>query len=55
MLDEMRDADESTTPPASLLERLRADPVRAPEHLALAAADSIRAAGRHVGRIGSAM
>ena len=36
----MRDADESTTPPASLLGRLRADPVRAPEHLALAAADA---------------
>jgi hypothetical protein len=40
MLDEMRDADESTSPPASLLGRLRADPVRAPEHLALAAADA---------------
>ena len=39
-MDEMSDAAESTTPPASLLERLRADPVRAPEHLALAAADS---------------
>lgn len=39
MLDEMSDADEPTAPPASLLERLRADPVRAPEHLALAAAD----------------
>ena len=40
MLDEMRDADESTAPPASLLGRLRDDPVRAPEHLALAAADA---------------
>jgi hypothetical protein len=39
MLDEMSDADEPAAPPASLLERLRADPVRAPEHLALAAAD----------------
>lgn len=39
MLDEMSEADEPTAPPASLLERLRADPVRAPEHLALAAAD----------------
>ena len=35
----MSAADEPTAPPASLLERLRADPVRAPEHLALAAAD----------------
>ncbi|MDA0179075.1 EcsC family protein [Solirubrobacter phytolaccae] len=35
----MSDPDESARPPASLLERLRADPVRAPEHLALAAAD----------------
>jgi len=35
----MSDADEPTSPPASLLERLRADPVRAPEHLALAASD----------------
>jgi hypothetical protein len=43
MLDEMRDADESAAPPASLLERLRADPVRAPEHLALAAADQFGA------------
>src|SRR5688572_16150365 len=43
MLDEMRDADEPTAPPASLLERLRADPVRAPEHLALAAADQFGA------------
>ena len=33
----MREADEPTSPPASLLERLRADPVRVPEHLALAA------------------
>lgn len=40
MLDEMSGADESTRPPASLLERLRADPVRAPEHIALAAADA---------------
>jgi hypothetical protein len=36
----MSDADEPTEPPASLLARLRADPVRAPEHLALAAADA---------------
>lgn len=35
----MSAADEPAAPPASLLERLRADPVRAPEHLALAAAD----------------
>ncbi|RKQ92710.1 EcsC family protein [Solirubrobacter pauli] len=35
----MSAADEPTAPPASLLERLRSDPVRAPEHLALAAAD----------------
>lgn len=40
MLDEMSEADESTRPPASLLERLRDDPVRAPEHIALAAADA---------------
>lgn len=40
MLDEMRAADEPASPPASLIERLRADPVRAPEHLALAAADA---------------
>jgi hypothetical protein len=40
MLDEVSEADEPAAPPASLLERLRADPVRAPEHLALAAADA---------------
>ena len=39
----MSAADEPTAPPASLLERLRADPVRAPEHLALAAADQFGA------------
>ncbi|MBE2317259.1 EcsC family protein [Solirubrobacter sp. CPCC 204708] len=36
----MSEADEPAAPPASLLERLRADPVRAPEHVALAAADA---------------
>lgn len=40
MLDGMSEPDESARPPASLLERLRADPVRAPEHLALQAADT---------------
>jgi EcsC protein family len=40
MLDEMSEADERTTPPATLIARLRDDPVRAPEHLALAAADA---------------
>jgi len=36
----MSEADERTTPPATLIARLRDDPVRAPEHLALAAADA---------------
>jgi|GEM_PF-2141695 hypothetical protein len=36
----MSAADDAATPPASLLARLRSDPTRAPEHLALAAADT---------------
>ena len=55
MLDAMSDAAEpdepAEEPPAKLLERLRADPLRAPEHIALAASEQhAPAAARWAGR-----